>query len=482
MSSAPLHPTRRELIAAALGLPLLAARRPARAAQDAHGSAPADDAAPAGTSSAARPPNVLFVFSDSHRAVSTGCYGNDDVATPALDAFAAQGVRVPTCVSNTPVCRPFRASFFTGSHAHRSGMLSNASSHNFAVDDTGQWQPPAELPTLGTHFQRAGYRCGYIGKWHLGRIAVEPGPLRFGFDDLWYVARKPAHDYREWEYVTGTSGDFVSGRGNFRTDHEVDVALEFLRASKAESPERPVLLTMSWGPPHGPLIAPPGFERDSARLPPNVTSAKAKAIARKDLPNYYGLVEAMDASWAKLMAGLAALDMERDTIVVYTSDHGNQLGAQDRTGKEYAYSDSSRVPLMLRWPGQLPAGSTLDSLVGTPDLFPTLCGLAGLPQPEGADGMNLAAALRGEAGATVREEALLIGADTELLPFPGWRALRTERHLYARDEKGPRFLYEVQSDPYEMNNLVDRRAKAVAALDERLREAMRALGDRWRPA
>jgi len=467
------RPTRRELLAGALALPLLAAHARRQDAAPSPARA-ADDSAPR------RPPHVLFVFSDSHRAASLGCYGNADVATPALDAFAAQGVRAETCVSNTPVCRPFRASFFSGCHAHRTGMVSNDSPHNHGVDETGQWLP-RELPLLGAHFRGAGYRCGYIGKWHLGRIAVDPGPERFGFDDFWYVARKPAHEYREWEYVTG-AGERTSGSGDFRTDHEVDVALEFLRASTREHPEQPVLLTMSWGPPHGPLVPPPGFERSSVELPPNVTTPQAKRICERDLPNYYGLVEAMDASWAKLMAGLAALGLERDTLVVYTSDHGNQMGAQNRTGKEYAYSDSSRVPLMLRWPGVLPTGTTLDSLIGTPDLFPTLCGLVGLPQPEGVDGMDLAAALRGEPGATVREEALLIGADTELLPFPGWRALRTDRHLYARDESGPMFLYETREDPYELNNLVQRREKAVAALDERLAEAMRALGDRWRPA
>jgi hypothetical protein len=158
-------------------------------------------------------PNVLFVLSDSHRARTTGCYGDAQARTPHFDALAASGLRLSSAVSSTPLCRPYRASLMAGCHSHRTGLVTNnRSEHNTGVYDGAQWEPARRgLTTLGRHFSAAGYRCGYLGKWHLGEVDLDPGPLRFGFDDEWIVSgRTPrgvveasAHDYWSWTRYAG---------------------------------------------------------------------------------------------------------------------------------------------------------------------------------------------------------------------------------------------------------------------------------------
>ena len=229
------RPSRRQVLAAAAAVPALPALL----------AAPGCGARPDGP----RPPNVLFVLSDSHRALTTGCYGDEHVATPAFDAFAAQGARLTTAVSNTPLCRPYRAALMTGELGHRNGMLTNSSRRNFGVDEGGQWRPPEGAPTLGATFAAAGYECAYVGKWHLGWVNVPAGPLRFGFDDYWAASAYPSHTYWTWKYATDEDV-FVEGGGRYRPEMETDLVLDFLAERAARPDADPWLMVLSWGPPH----------------------------------------------------------------------------------------------------------------------------------------------------------------------------------------------------------------------------------------
>lgn len=455
------HPTRRRVLGLAAGLPLLAlAPRTARRDDEAH--------APK------RRPNVLFVFSDSHRAMDTGCYGSESVATPRLDAFAAQGVRVATCISNTPVCRPYRASLMSGQYARHHGLLTNVSERNESVEGR-QWQA-GERALLGVAFRDAGYRCGYVGKWHLGEMALAPGdPRRLGFDDGWCTALKPVHDYKSWTYATGVD-THVSGEGSFRPAFERERVLGFID----EEDDRPWFAVLSWGPPHEPFTPPAAFVRKQPEvLPANVNTPEARAMARENLPGYRGLIEALDHEFGLLLEALGERGLAEDTLVVYTSDHGHQLGSHSLAGKEAPFDESTRVPLLLRWPGRLAAGRVHDGLVSAPDLFPTLAGLCGVTVPDGPVGADRSLELTGEGLHTGLQAAYLSAYDTSLVPWPGWRGVRTERHLYVCTQVGPWLLFDLAEDPFQLHN----RVKTDEATRDRLhaltQERMALHGDGW---
>ncbi|RKY18511.1 MAG: hypothetical protein DRQ55_13175 [Planctomycetota bacterium] len=416
-----------------------------------------------------RRPNVLFVFSDSHRAASTGCYGNGIVRTPHIDAFAQQGVRLTTAVSSLPECRPFRGSLMTGAYAHQHGILANKSERNVVGAD-GRWRPRA-LPTLGSSFAAAGYRCGYVGKWHLGSARLDPGELRFGFNDYWAAAISPVHDYLNWSYCTGAD-DVVHVRDRFRPAGEVDLARDFISSAD----ERPWLLCLSWGPPHKPHQPPADFDRyrDIARPADIPTNYSLKPLA-----GYYGLVEAIDHEFGRLLATIDELGQAQDTLVVYTSDHGAMVGSHGLSGKEVPYSHATCVPFIVRLPGRLAAGTTMSQPFGSPDIFPTLAGLAGVPVPAGVQGLDFSATLAGEATATLRDAAFMAAYEPPPLPWPGWRGVMTETHMYARTVSGPTMLYDRRADPLEQENLIGRQPALRDELDARTVEAMRDLEDEW---
>ena len=429
----------------------------------------------AGDAAPRKQPNVLFVLSDSHRAESAGCYGNPVVRTPSLDAFAAQGLRLGNAVSNTPICRPYRASLMSGRYCHRTGQLANSGEHNTFVDDRQRWRP-GDVPLLGHAFTDAGYRCGYFGKWHLGPGQVAPGVDRLGFDAGWTTSLWPTHEYYEWTYARAP-GDLIEGGGYFRPIFETDLALEFI---DQQSRDTPWFCFLSWGAPHDPFDPPEELRHyGRVKLPPNLPTDESRRYARLNLPLYYGMIEGVDREFGRLMQALETQGLAEDTLVVYTSDHGIMVGGHGLTGKEVPFSESTHVPLLMRWPGKLAAGASDDTLIGAPDLFPTLCGLAGLAPPADVDGLDLSERLRGRDTAPERDAVYLAGHVGNLVPYPGWRGLRTKQHLYVARPEGPWLLFDRERDPWEMKNLVDKGGALVDEMDARLKQTMDEVGGVW---
>jgi arylsulfatase A-like enzyme len=155
------------------------------------------------------------------------------------------------------------------------------------------------------------------------------------------------------------------------------------------------------------------------------------------------------------------------------------LGSQGLRGKRWPYRDSTQVPFLIRWPGKVAAGSSLSMPFGTPDVFPTLCGLAGLDVPAGLDGRDFSGAIQGRSDAPTQEYAYTT-MHHAFVPWPGWRGVRTERYNYARLESGSWVLFDLENDPYEEHNLVGENPGLVADMEGLLQEAMAANGDSWR--
>lgn len=401
----------------------------------------AGDAAP-------RRPNVLFVFSDMQRAYSMGCYGDANARTPHLDALSRQGARFDAAISNTPVCCPYRACLMSGQYAHRQGVVSNGAA----------FRPTVKC--VAETFRDAGYATGYSGKWHINTPRELGKELRYGFPD------------------SGTPFGF------YQTDRHsanvTDVALKFI-AEKSKD-EAPWLLYVSWILPHSPYEAPDGYREHFSQIavPPNVPPGAAAEYARERLPDYYGMIESLDDEFGRILAALAAAGVADDTIVVFSSDHGDMIGSHGLQAKRWPYEESARIPLLIRYPRSIKPGTVIADPIGSPDVYPTLAGLAGVKVPEGLDGADFSPLLRGEVSKPPRDYVYL-EMPYAYVPWPGWRALRTRDLIYARTADKPWLLFNLAKDPWQLTNLVDDPASQslVKQMDERLAAVMRETGDSW---
>jgi arylsulfatase A-like enzyme len=417
------------------------------------------------------PPSLLFVFADQMRGSDMGCAGNADVQTPTLDRFAADAVRLTHCLATTPVCGPNRAVLLTGTYPTTNRVLGN------------DLPLPTDLPSLGTIARDNGYRTGYIGKWHLDGLPrsrfTPPGPRRFGFD--YWAAYNCSHDYLHPRYFRDTP-DLIEPEG-YEPQVQTDLALTFL---DGQTPTDPFCLVVSWGPPHDPYPAVPDeyralYDPDQISLRPNVVSDADNPLARgmncrRTIADYYAAITALDAQFARLLEKLDERGLAENTIVVFTSDHGDMLWSHGWMKKQSPYAESVDVPFIIRQPGVLEGGRVSDVLVGTVDLLPTLLGLLSQVVPSGIDGHDLSAALRGDPDASHPDSVLLAhylaGDESVLQGMPEWRAVRTHRHTYVErpsdveHEPGrgiPWLLFDNDADPYQQTNLVEQARSAPLA-------------------
>ena len=406
-----------------------------------------------------RQPNLLFIFSDEHRACSVSGEPYCDVQTTRLTRLAQEGIRFGNCISNYPVCSPYRAMLLSGRWPFQNGVVDNAR------------RLRANQFSLGQAFLQAGYQTGYIGKWHLSRgdheaaEFVPKGPGRQGFED-WQVWSRTRHHYDAVTYDPDTGQEIR--REGYSATLMTDAAIEYIGTHT----DKPWLLVLSWGPPHPPFeSAPPEtmrlYDPESLQLRPNVPAEMAP-LARERLQGYYGHISALDSELGRLLDKLDETGQATNTMVVYTSDHGTMMGSHGYGGKRVPFDEACKVPFLLRYPGVVPANRTTDVLLGAIDLFPSLCGLAGVPVPQHCEGVNLSEAMRGNP-MRAPESAFLMhiqntragGGAGENAPL--FRGVRTERFTYAVADTGRWCLYDNKEDPFQMRNLIDDPAYARTA-------------------
>jgi arylsulfatase A-like enzyme len=450
----------------------------------------------AGAQGPRKRPNVLFVFSDQQQARAVSSYGGTPVRTPSIDRIAAEGCRFDNAISIYPVCSPFRGMLMSGLYPMRNGVVGN---------DTPL---SGGLPTFGKLFRAAGYRTGYIGKWHLEatRAGFVPHERRQGFDDYWAV-HSCNHDHFDSPYYMDDPDRELTHHG-YEPESQTDLAIGFMRESARR--DAPFCLAISFGPPHNPYKAPEGNEarfrpETDIPLPPNVQEReivdellrtdtrpmterfkqqRARARARLDddnrirteiLRGYYGACEALDACVGRLLGALDDLGIKEDTIIVYTSDHGDMVGAHRMSLKQWPFEESIRVPFVMRYPGRIPAGAATQAFMTPVDILPTLLSLAGVEFDAGQfDGRDVSRAAT-EDGAEERGSVPLMKMVHGGNPWiqngvRPWRGVRTERYMYAELEGSPWLLFDNQEDPYQMANLI--RDAGLAGVRKRLKAEM----------
>lgn len=404
-----------------------------------------------------RRPNILFVLPDQLRAQALGCMGNRDIQTPNIDRLAGDGVLFRNTIANSPVCCPARAIFLTGQYCHTNGMTAN---------DLRLREDSVSLAAL---LKQHGYRTGFIGKWHLDggpRLPgfVPPGPRRHGYD--FWAANECAHTHFKNTYFRDTPQP-LPVRG-FEPEGWTDLALEFLETSKRDT--RPFSLSVFMGPPHDPYGAPEASMQRYANLP-------------KPLNAYYAAITAIDDQIARLTRALDDLGLAEDTIVLFSSDHGDMLGTHEAILKRKPWEESIRVPGILRYPRRIKPGRTEQALLSHVDYAPTLLSLCGVPIPKAMQGTDLSRLVTGETHTGPGSAFLQIFGPYAGDRTPaGWRGVRTERYKFARFQDKPWVLYDLKEDPREENNLATDPAAAALrrGLESQIETWMRRTGDSWK--
>ena len=434
---------------------LLAAAQPAFSAR---AGGPAQPAGP-------RPPNIVIIFADDLGYGDLSVYGHPTIRTPRLDRLAAEGLKLTSFYAAEPVCSASRYSLLTGRYSARAGItgaLMPDSKDGLAAGET----------TIADLLKSAGYRTGIVGKWHLGH---RPGlfPTEHGFDSYfglpysndmirpWVQTDVPLRFYRGTQALPGEVDNATL------TERYTSEALAFIRESKG----RPFFLYLAHSMPHVPLGVPPAFAGKSAG------------------GRYGDVIEMLDWSTGCVLDELRAQGLERNTLVIFTSDNGPwmempaRMFADERIvptdagsagplrgSKSMSWEGGVRVPFLARWPGRIPAGSVSSELAATLDILPTVAGIAGASIPAGRviDGRDILALLEGRGPSP--DEWFFYFRSGSSRP-EGVRDRRWKLHLTFPDTGEPTVaLYDLALDPAERFDVAAGHADIVARLSARLRQ------------
>ena len=420
--------------------------------------------------------NLLVIMSDEHNPKVLGCAGHPVIHTPNLDALAARGTRFRAAYTTSPVCIPARAGFACGKYIHQIGYWDNADAYDGAA------------PSWHHHLRERGHRVASVGKLHF-RLPGED----HGFSEEII----PMHIYEGKGDLLGLIRDDMPRRGNSKkmiamagpgestyTFYDKDIcsrAQVWLREEAPKEKDKPWVLFVSFVAPHFPLTAPPEhyYRYWGRELPmPKLYAREQRPThpylmdygrnfnyddyfegpqdVKKALSGYFGLVSYLDENVGKVLAALRDSGMAEDTVVMYTSDHGDNLGARGLWGKSTMFEEIAGVPFLLAGPG-VPAGKVVDTPVSHVDAFPTIVELAGESMPQGFPGVNLVKIAEGfEPERTVLSEYHGMGSST------GAFAVRVGKWKYVHYAKYPPQLFDLEADPDETRDLAGRPAFAEA--------------------
>ncbi|MET0622943.1 MAG: arylsulfatase [Pyrinomonadaceae bacterium] len=405
----------------------------------------------------ARGPNIIFVVADDLGYGDLGAYGQRHIRTPNLDRMAREGARFTDAYAPSPVCAPSRASLMTGLHQGHARVRGNVNRNNQRVP-----LRPEDV-TVAEVLKRVGYRTGVVGKWGLGEPGTTGVPGRQGFDYFYgYLNQTHAHDYYP-EYLWLNDGrETLRGR-TYSHDLLTREALSFVRRGEDG---RPFFLYLAYTLPHAnnELTRKTG---NGMQVPDDAPYSREPWTPQQR--NYAAMVTRLDADVGELIRLLKEMDIDRETLVVFTSDNGPQGSAEggydqtlfDSNGpfrglKRELYEGGIRVPLVVRWPGRVRAGATVREPVTLCDLLPTAAALASARTAEASDGVSLLPLLSG--GRATRRAPLYWefheGGFAQAVRMGRWKIVR-------RGAKGSPELYDLQSDLGETRDLAAKRPDLV---------------------
>jgi len=419
-------------------------------------------------------PNILLIVTDQQRRDTIGAYRSARVQTPAVDGLASEGLTFTRAYTPCGLCSPVRASLLSGVYPHAHEVLTNNRLHPVRTE----LQPGADILTPG--LKHAGYRMGCAGKWH---VNSRLSPLDFGYDR--YVSLADYSSYRQnlgVPFPAGTSNYVIPrsdvdpvpvehSRPAFLADRAIDMIREFSTDGDA-----PFFVRLDFHGPHMPNVIPEPYASmyDPRGIPPYPNAADplegkpavqrmkrrhwgTHTMAWSDwqplVARYYGEVTLIDAQVSRVLEALDSTSQSNSTIVVYTTDHGDTMGAHGIWNKDYTmYDEIYRVPFIVRWPGVTPAGARCDAYTHHfLDLAPTFLEVAGQPVPDGLHGHSLLPLLGGGSQDRPREAFCEFhGCHMGLYTL---RMFQTDRYKYVFHTNDIDELYDHQNDPHELRNL-----------------------------
>ncbi|MEM7134722.1 MAG: sulfatase [Chloroflexota bacterium] len=419
-----------------------------------------------------RKPNVIWIFGDQHRAQALSYRGDPNVFTPNIDNLARDGMRFDNAVSGTPWCTPFRGALLTGTYPHQNGATQTPS----PLD-------PALL-TVADPFNDAGYHTAYVGKWHLDgsnqREHYVPPEHRGRFD--YWMGYENNNNQNEC-YIYGSDSERPERLSGYETDSLTDLFIQHLRGHVGDSHLEngseydPFFAVLSVQPPHNPYVPPTNPPYTPRRIHPaeiqfrrNVPEvAWVREEAAMDLAGYYAMIENLDYNVGRIRDVLKQMGIDRETYIVFFSDHGDMIGSHAQWGKSTPWEESIRIPFIIGkvgGPDNMRVGQT-DAILNHVDIAPTTLGLCGIPVPPEMVGYDYSSyCIRPDAPEYVSSPNRTQEPDSAYLQqIPrkmhshsvnrAWRAVVTrDGWKYACTPDNDWLLFNTVEDPYEQANYV----------------------------
>jgi arylsulfatase A-like enzyme len=420
----------------------------------------------------AQKPNIVYILTDQWRASAFGYAGDPNVQTPNIDQLAKESVNFTNAVTVNPVCTPHRAALQTGRFPTTTGMFLN-----------DLYLPKEEL-CMAEIFKSEGYNTAYIGKWHLdghGRLNNVTPERRQGYD--YWKALECSHNYNNMPYYDNTSAEikYWNGYSPFAISKDAQSYI----ADQALN-NNPFLLFVSIATPHFPHASAPQEFKDiytesEIILPPNIP-IEMQERARKELVGYYAHCTATDMAIGELIGEIKKLGIWKNTIVVFTADHGEMMGSQGirPMAKQVAWDESVTIPFLVKYLQTEQAGSVVNAPLTTPDILPSLLGLSNIKIPPSIEGEDLSDLIKSPNPDTDRAALFMnVCPFTQEHIYEEYRGIRTKQYSYVRTLNGPSMMYDHREDPYQMNNLFEKKeySKIQKYLDRKLRSALKNIGE-----
>jgi len=424
-------------------------------------------------------PNIVFILGDDLGYGDLGCYGNTIIKTPVIDGLSKESMRFTDCYSGASVSSPSRCCLMTGMHTGHARIRGNTCrvggllGNREGVGTVRRTNLQPEDVTIANVLREQGYRTCLINKWHLDGFAPDAGPLDRGFDEFygWLIQEPRSHNYypsiryrnrESFVIAPNLNGNQV----DHNTDRSTDEAIDFMKrmsagvtlegCDRAVKKGQPFFLYLAYNVPHVPLDAKDRKLYENSGLPLNDQS-------------YASLVSHMDESIGRVLQTLQDLGMDKNTVVVFTSDNGGSTAAEVeklklngilRGWKGELYEGGIRVPMMVRWPGKIKAGVVSGVPCYFPDFFPTFAALAG-KNTEKVDGVNILPLWVGKKKKLDNRflywEQFPSKEFSQAVRFENWKAIKFSK------EK-PWELYNLKMDPSETTNVANRNPKILAKI------------------
>jgi arylsulfatase A len=340
-------------------------------------------------------PNIVYIMLDDAGYADFGCYGQRKFATPSIDALAKEGMRFTQHYAGCTVCAPTRCVLMTGMHTGHSFIRGNKE-----IRPEGQHPMADEVVTVAELLRDAGYRTGAFGKWGLGNPGSEGDPVNQGFDNFFgYNCQREAHSYYPTHLWDNTKKVPLDGK-TYAHDVIMDEALEFIRDSKNDN--KPFFCFLPATIPHAAMHVPESyvapFRKKFPQFEDKIGKYKGPEV-RNPIAAFAGMMTKMDEDVGRVMDLLKELDLDDNTVVMFTSDNGpHREGGHDpvffdsngplKGFKRDLYEGGIRAPFIVRWPGKTMAGSESDLLSAHWDVLPTLCEIAQVAAPKDVDGIS----------------------------------------------------------------------------------------------